>query len=57
MKRFEHSGQGSKVETFVRIPTELDMTPYTSKSIKLRSKKLKKDTGKRMSTRIPFDSK
>ncbi|KAI8620523.1 hypothetical protein BC830DRAFT_1059123, partial [Chytriomyces sp. MP71] len=37
LKRFEHSGQGSKVDTFVKIPTNLDMTPFTTQSIQARS--------------------
>ncbi|KAI9205875.1 uncharacterized protein BJ171DRAFT_441063 [Polychytrium aggregatum] len=47
LKRFEHTAvSSSKIETFVRVPTDLDMTPYTSRSVKLRMKKatVKKDT-------------
>ncbi|KAJ1958265.1 hypothetical protein IWQ62_004926, partial [Dispira parvispora] len=29
LKRFEHSKGSSKIESFVRIPSELDMTPFT----------------------------
>ncbi|KAJ3100363.1 hypothetical protein HDU97_002281 [Phlyctochytrium planicorne] len=60
LKRFEHSGQGSKIETFVKIPTELDMTPYTTKSVKARTKKSKKEvlSSKKHSTKwlLPFDA-
>ncbi|KAJ3218319.1 hypothetical protein HDU67_006091 [Dinochytrium kinnereticum] len=59
LKRFEHSGQGSKVETFVKIPLELDMTPYTTRSVKARTKKNKKDASgsKKHSSKqlLPFD--
>ncbi|KAJ3150034.1 Ubiquitin carboxyl-terminal hydrolase 22 [Geranomyces michiganensis] len=38
LKRFEHSHKSSsKIETAVKIPAELDMTPYTTRAIKLRS--------------------
>ncbi|TPX78268.1 hypothetical protein CcCBS67573_g00446 [Chytriomyces confervae] len=38
LKRFEHSGQGStKVDTFVKIPTNLDMTPFTTQSVQSRA--------------------
>ncbi|KAJ3148251.1 Ubiquitin carboxyl-terminal hydrolase 22 [Geranomyces variabilis] len=38
LKRFEHSQKASsKIETAVKIPAELDMTPYTTRAIKLRS--------------------
>ncbi|KAJ3022802.1 UNVERIFIED_CONTAM: hypothetical protein HDU68_008942, partial [Siphonaria sp. JEL0065] len=36
LKRFEHSGQGSKVDTHVHIPTELDMTRFTTRSVQAR---------------------
>ncbi|KAJ3350727.1 hypothetical protein HDU83_009455 [Entophlyctis luteolus] len=36
LKRFEHSGQGSKIDTHVRVPSELDMTPFTTQSMKAR---------------------
>ncbi|KAJ3125075.1 hypothetical protein HK100_011007 [Physocladia obscura] len=39
LKRFEHSGQGSKVDTHVRIPSELDMTPFTTHSVQARMEK------------------
>ncbi|KAI8807894.1 hypothetical protein BJ742DRAFT_710206 [Cladochytrium replicatum] len=40
LKRFEHTAtSSSKVETHVRIPYELDMTPYTTRFVTLRSKK------------------
>ncbi|KAJ3412840.1 phosphatidylcholine and lysophosphatidylcholine phospholipase [Chytridiales sp. JEL 0842] len=41
LKRFEHSGTGAKIETYVRIPLELDMTPYTTRSVKSRTRKMK----------------
>ncbi|KAJ3299130.1 hypothetical protein HK104_010003 [Borealophlyctis nickersoniae] len=38
LKRFEHSTQAqSKIETIVRVPAELDMTPYTTRSVKHRN--------------------
>ncbi|KAI9028353.1 hypothetical protein CLU79DRAFT_563267 [Phycomyces nitens] len=30
LKRFEHGGAATKIETKVRFPVELDMTPYTT---------------------------
>ncbi|KAJ3191921.1 hypothetical protein HK101_007294 [Irineochytrium annulatum] len=45
LKRFEHSGQGSKVETFVQFPIELDMSPFTTRSVKSRTRKSKKESG------------
>ncbi|KAI9327066.1 hypothetical protein DFJ73DRAFT_143063 [Zopfochytrium polystomum] len=61
LKRFEHSGQGSKVETFVKVPVELDMTPYTTRSVKTRTKRLKRESSglsRKQSARslVPFDS-
>ncbi|KAI8927027.1 hypothetical protein BC831DRAFT_511239 [Entophlyctis helioformis] len=39
LKRFEHSATSStKIDTFVRVPAELDMTPHTTRSVKLRAK-------------------
>ncbi|TPX72993.1 hypothetical protein SpCBS45565_g00311 [Spizellomyces sp. 'palustris'] len=41
LKRFEHSAKSSsssKIETIVRVPAELDMTPYTTRAMKLRHK-------------------
>ncbi|KAJ3019288.1 Ubiquitin carboxyl-terminal hydrolase 22 [Thoreauomyces humboldtii] len=40
LKRFEHSAknQSSKIETVVKVPADLDMTPYTTRAIKLRSR-------------------
>nr|KAJ3422161.1 hypothetical protein HK105_000907 [Polyrhizophydium stewartii] len=38
-QRFEHSATTStKIDTFVRVPPELDMTPHTTRSVKLRAK-------------------
>ncbi|KAJ3046289.1 hypothetical protein HDV00_000102 [Rhizophlyctis rosea] len=39
LKRFEHSTQAQqqKIETIVRVPMELDMTPYTTRSVKHRN--------------------
>ncbi|RKO83574.1 hypothetical protein BDK51DRAFT_22687, partial [Blyttiomyces helicus] len=33
LKRFEHTAQASKIESIVRIPAELDMTPYTTRGL------------------------
>ncbi|KAJ3292387.1 hypothetical protein HDU79_001471 [Rhizoclosmatium sp. JEL0117] len=43
LKRFEHSGQGSKVDTHVQIPAELDMTRFTTRSVQARMEE--KSTG------------
>ncbi|KAJ1968294.1 hypothetical protein H4R35_006468 [Dimargaris xerosporica] len=32
LKRFEHSASASKIESLIRIPLELDMTPFTTQS-------------------------
>ena len=46
LKRFEHTNQASKIDTHVRVPMELDMTPFTLDSIKQRTKE---------GERFPFD--
>ncbi|KAJ1545489.1 guanine nucleotide-binding protein subunit beta 1, partial [Cladochytrium tenue] len=62
LKRFEHSGHGSKIETPVKVPLDLDMTPYTTRSVKARTRRAKKDpppgSGKKPSARplAPFDA-
>ncbi|KAJ8328473.1 hypothetical protein QVD99_006188 [Batrachochytrium dendrobatidis] len=39
LKRFEHTATAStKIDTFVRVPSELDMTPHTTRAVKLRAK-------------------
>eukprot|EP00842_Homolaphlyctis_polyrhiza_P002241 jgi/Hompol1/3017/HPOL_003090-RA len=39
LKRFEHSATAStKIETFVRVPADLDMTPHTTRAVKSRDK-------------------
>ncbi|KAI9008029.1 hypothetical protein BC832DRAFT_591282 [Gaertneriomyces semiglobifer] len=41
LKRFEHSAKSSsssKIDAIVKVPAELDMTPYTTRAIKLRNK-------------------
>ncbi|RKP37715.1 hypothetical protein BJ085DRAFT_15791, partial [Dimargaris cristalligena] len=34
LKRFEHNASASKIETFIRIPSELDMTPFTTQHVR-----------------------
>ncbi|KAH6583712.1 hypothetical protein BASA50_010139 [Batrachochytrium salamandrivorans] len=54
LKRFEHTTTAStKIDTLVKVPSELDMTPHTTRSIKLRTKLLaaRKDSASR---RIPL---
>ncbi|TPX56080.1 hypothetical protein PhCBS80983_g04802 [Powellomyces hirtus] len=56
LKRFEHSAKSSsssKIETVVRVPAELDMTPYTTRAIKLRSRLRPVSSGQRRTSKGP----
>ncbi|KAK9767114.1 hypothetical protein K7432_003339 [Basidiobolus ranarum] len=37
LKRFEHTSSASKIDSLIRIPYELDMTPYTSVGREIRT--------------------
>jgi hypothetical protein len=57
LKRFEHGlSSTSKIEAKVKIPLFLDMTPHTTRAVKVRSLVQKGHSLKRQHGKIVFDS-